>query len=355
VLYYRLHSFATAKQYLEEALAPGDLPPDSKARAEAFLRAIGDPESRSDFRGEIFAGARYQTNANFGPSSDMVLFDDFGEPVPGGFEEKDDINGFVSIFFTHDYDLDTPLDETWESNGLLYYSQPVEIGELATGYVDVDTGPGLAFLPHMVDDLALRPFLEFRSASFDNDLLYLAGGGGLELTKEFTDGSEATLSYLTRYKAYNATGERPYLDDQTGLEYETGLEGDIALTPDFFLLIDAGYLRDDADKDFESNDEYRAEGGFLVRYDAPGGISRWPWEFSVKGGVRFRDFDDPNPEVDPMVAREDTQYRVSGTQRFRLTEDLSVVMQGAYIKTDSNLPNYEYENITGSLAAALRF
>jgi hypothetical protein len=210
-------------------------------------------------------------------------------------------------------------------------------------------------LPHSIDDLSLRPFLELRTAMFDYDLLYLAGAGGLELAKGFTDGSEVALSYLTRYKDYNATAERPTLDDQTGLEYEAGLDVTVAVTNDFLLILDAAYVRDDADTAFQSNDEIRAEGGFLVRYDAPGDIVQWPWEFSVKGGIRHRDFDAPDPKVDPLVARDDQQYRVTGTQRFRLTEDLSVILQGSYVKNDSNLPNYEYENISGSVAAALRF
>ena len=355
VLYYRLGSHATASLYLNDALAAGDLSPKHQVRARAYLDAIGDPTARSHLHGEIFAGIRYQTNANFGPSSNAILAEDFIEPVPAGFGPRDDFNGFISGHVGHEYDFGTPLDEGWISDLGFYYSHPVEIEELTVGFVELDTGPQFALLPHAVDGLSFRPFAEFRSAFFDHDLLYLAGGGGVELAQEFEDGSEIVLSYLALYKNYNETAERPNLNDQTGVEHEVELDVVVAVLNDFLLLLDGSYIRDDADTAFQSNDDVRVEGGFLVRYDAPFGITPWPWEFVVKGGIRNRYFDAPNPDVDPTKDRNDMQYRVTGTNRVRVSEDVSIILQGKYVKNDSNLPNFDFENIAGTVAAALRF
>ena len=75
----------------------------------------------------------------------------------------------------------------------------------------------------------------------------------------------------------------------------------------------------------------------------------------VKGGIRNRYFDAPNPDVDPTKDRNDMQYRVTGTNRVRVSEDLSIILQGKYVKNESNLPNFDFENIAGTVAAALRF
>ncbi len=67
VLYYRLESYDVARAYLERAVSGEDVPGEVRERVEAYLSEIEKRQSRHGFSGGLFAGVRYQTNANAAP------------------------------------------------------------------------------------------------------------------------------------------------------------------------------------------------------------------------------------------------------------------------------------------------
>ena len=71
-LYFRLESYAVAKSYLTRAIEGKDVSPEVRDRVTAFLEEIEDRVSVHRLSGSIYAGMRFQTNANAGPTGSAV-------------------------------------------------------------------------------------------------------------------------------------------------------------------------------------------------------------------------------------------------------------------------------------------
>src|ERR1700758_3057532 len=71
-LYFRLGSYEMARRYFREALASPDIDAITKDRIEASLPDADKQLQQSRLSGFMSTGERYQTNANYAPSSGLV-------------------------------------------------------------------------------------------------------------------------------------------------------------------------------------------------------------------------------------------------------------------------------------------
>ncbi len=355
VLYLRLGSYSTSRAYLDKAIERADVPQEVRQRAAAFLAEIDKRQSRHRFTGSAFAGARYQTNANAGPGSSAVRAAGFDAVLDDLFLAQSDENLFISAAAQHDYDLQTQRSETWQTNVLAYASKQRKLNEIDLGIFEVSTGPRLAFFPEAIEDMTIRPYGLANFVALDMERFFYTYGGGVHLSKPFGQKVLTDAGYELRRKLFNSTADRPTSHELSGYENAFNVGGRFAVTEKILFNAHFSAVFLGAKKDYNSYLELAAHGGVSFRYDAPFGVTSWPWLFSVSGARIFTDYDDPDPAVDPGVTRSDKEWRVSVSNNFGVTRDWSILVQLQYFKADSNLPNFERENKVALIGASWSF
>ncbi|HVO17363.1 MAG TPA: tetratricopeptide repeat protein, partial [Alphaproteobacteria bacterium] len=124
-LYYRLGSYSMAQNYLDDALAAPNVPPEVAERAERLLADINKRLSRNRFSGSLYAGMRYQSNANAGPSGTNVRVFGIDATLSNQFTSKSDWNGFAAAQVKHEFDFQNQRGDTFESTALLYGTRQI--------------------------------------------------------------------------------------------------------------------------------------------------------------------------------------------------------------------------------------
>jgi tetratricopeptide (TPR) repeat protein len=158
-LYFQLGAYATAQTYLASATESDDVPVLVRERVDAYAAEIAERESRHRYSGVISSGARYQSNANAGPSSAEVLAGGFDAILEDEFLGKSGTNLFVSANVKHDFDLQTQQSETWQTTGAMYLSRFQDLSELNLATFEATTGPRLVVSPETIDGLSIRPYV----------------------------------------------------------------------------------------------------------------------------------------------------------------------------------------------------
>ncbi len=355
VLYYRLRAFDTAKPYLESAIEDASLPPTSKARARRYLDNVDRRVARHSFSGAVLAGVRYQSNANGGPSSPAVLSGGFPSTLPDSALKDSDLNGFVSGRIRHRYNLDTPVDEAWITDVVFYGAKQVEHEEFDTGYMELRTGPKIALMTRGVDGLFIRPFFLGRVSFVDMDLYGQGYGGGVTVEKEGDDDSRIGIRYTGVYQDFRETTSMPFPDSSDGVEHSISAYFFERPTDDLSIFGAVAYSDEAAVSAHRSSNRIDVRARISYLYDAPFGLTSWPWQVSLGGAYMYRDFMAPDPAVDPATRRNDEEFRISLANDFQFSRDWSVLWQLQYIETISNLPNFTHDNLRTFVAAKRRF
>jgi len=354
VLYYRLNSYQVARNYLVSALETPNVPPEVAERVKIFLDEIDQKLSPHRLNGSIYAGLRYETNANAGPDSNNIQV--FGLParLADQFTSQEDWTAFGMASLVHVYDFMTQDSTSWDSLASLYVSRHQEHTEVDLTVLSLSTGPRFKLSLADVDNVSVRPYAVLDWVRLADDTYYVAPGGGLTLSKGFDDGSTADLSLEARRRAFNDTSDHPFNSDQTGWEYVARLQGTHLLNRSW--LVHGGITLFDrtAEQSWEANREYAANLGISRTYQ-PWYASEVPWVTTLTGTVAFTEYDAPDPTVNPTEAREDLDLRLTLIQTVPLDREWALVATVSHSIRDSSLPNFEHDNTIATLGATWRF
>ena len=353
VLYYRLKAYETAQVYLEDVLDDPSTSPTAKARAQRYLDETEERLSDSTFSGSLLAGVRYETNASQGPSSSTVLAGGFEVPTPAALAERDDVNGFVSGRVRHRLNFDSPLDEAWITDLAHYSTKQAKLDEIDVNFAELRTGPRLALFPQTVDTLFIRPFAIANVSAIDHGLFGYGYGGGVTLEKEWEDDNRVGFRYIGLIQEFDSP--TVFFDDLlTGTQHRYALYVFERITEDFSFFGQIRYVDNEADSPQNAFDRYDLFVRFAQYYDPPFGFS-WPWQVALHGWFIQRNYDAADPVVDPFTVRKDHEFRVGISNEFQFSRDWSIYWLLEYIQANSNIPNYEFDNLSTSVAARLRF
>jgi hypothetical protein len=171
-----------------------------------------------------------------------------------------------------------------------------------------------------------------------------AAGGGAEWVRQSQSGAVTALrvQYLDQ-DFENLPGR--FLEDRSGgyLSEELSHTWQLGRTQLGVLLLGE---QADADADYQAYDRYG--GGVNLRvFLGRGGSARWT--AFASGIVREARYDAADPLVDPGTRRKDTRTDANVGVEIALGARLALLVQAGYIQNDSNLPNFEYQDTTGTL------
>lgn len=351
VMYFRVGAFDVSRFHLEKALASGTLPPQTEARATSFLAA---DESRMDgthISGAVSAGLRWDTNPTLQSDKDLLVANDpfFGDVVVlNDNEVDDDFAGFLQGSILWREDLGNQWGETWDTTGLTYWRWQFDTEDVDIGYSKITSGPRLAILPGRLDNAFVRPYVQGTLTFVDNGYGSASGGGGVALSKRFG-------TWLTVSLDANARWRDSDTDAQDGMVYSGQGKIAMALNEDILLSFGASYQRIDAEEAYRSRDRLTGFVGLNVRYDAPFGLTDYPWELSLQGEISRVVYDQPDPSVSSDLDRNETNSRFVARNTVGLSATWFIFAEGGIYRTNSSTNNYEVDNEYIAVGATWRF
>lgn len=350
VAYFNLGSYEVAKLYFEQALDEPDLPARAAARIKPYMEAIEFHTRTSAFSVVANAGITYSTNANLGPDSGLIRVDGFGGLVPLVSGRKESDAGFrVLVNATHLYDLERPNDDVWKTDvsafGIRYFE--VETGDV--GYTRLRSGPRLSLTDAQFGP-KLRPYVEGQYLSSNDRGLYGAYGVGAEYTDTLSPFLSVYADAGLRYRNY-------FRKEFTGEDaHNVYLSGGVAYIPtrDLILRAGASVEHEAADFDFNSNFELGLRGSAEYQYD-PGidWVDR-KWSISGFAEVRGRWYDTSNSFIAQGTDRQDLDVRGGLTHVFALSDGFGIQFDVDGLLRQSNIVNFDLDNISGTLSLQYR-
>lgn len=346
--YFRLGAYENARYYFEDVIE-NDAPPAAvERRITAFLDEIDKRTQQSGFSGIASAGVAVSSNANLGPPDAGVLVLDNPAVLDDEFVESEDVGFRFIAQGRHYYDLGRPNNDVWLTDLSLFSLNYLDESQGDIDSLSVQSGPRLA-----LDDRAfgpkLRPYVSAEVLTSGNDLLFYSAGAGIEYSDTLNEALNVFAGFQSEWREYD---ER---NDFDGHSHRLALGVAYAPGPDTALTA-LGYAEtDQADEDFNTNYELGLRLGAQHRYDSGLAFTDRLWAVAGFVSVAGRWFEDPNPAVSAARDRSDLDLRAGVSHIFHLTGGVFVQVEADYLFRDSNLPNFDLENLGAALSVGLTF
>jgi hypothetical protein len=91
-----------------------------------------------------------------------------------------------------------------------------------------------------------------------------------------------------------------------------------------------------------------------VRFDGPIGVRR-PWTITASAGLVRALYDQPDPTVDPINGRAQTDLALGLVLSVPLTEAIAFVGQVNYVQRTASLGTYAYDALSSLVGIGVRF
>ncbi len=355
VLYFRLGSFVAAKQYFESVLEQPDLPQPVKERVDTFIAEIAKRDTRHHWSGSVFAGVKYQTNANTATGTGNVLVGGVNAQLDARFTSKKDWTMFSAVSLKHIYDLDPAASDTWDTNLTTYVARQADQKQVNVSLAEINTGPTIKVFPASGLEPVFRPYAIGTVVAIDDIWDFVAPGAGANLTLTFAPDLQGEATLEIRDKRFNNTIASPNKTARNGFETVSRLKATYLLSPTFSLNVAPSLTRQNTDNDSDANTEYAFGVGFLFSFDSPIKWLSAPWALIGNATRAYTKYDSPDLTISTAQIRTDRDWRLSLTQAIPLSEDWSLVATLGRTLRTSTLPNFAYENDSVTVGANLRF
>jgi tetratricopeptide (TPR) repeat protein len=353
-LYYRLGSLEVSRAYFNAVLNSASAPPDVLERVKLYLAEIDKAASPSRFSGAVYAGLRWQSNANAAPDAREITLNGLPFILGQDTTAQADFAFFTTGSFHHQVDLGVQGDRL-ETDLVTYGAWQFEQTQLDTQLAEITIGPAFNMARFGIDSTYLGIYGIANGAILDEDPYFGTLGAGLRLA---TKPSARTTLYLKgeyRHRWFDDTEEHPNSSLRTGNIYRMRGEWRYALTSNVQLAAGAAVSREEVRADFYSDWEYAGNVASTVVFRNPLVTESYPWAFNLGGGYIYRDYDEPDPTIDASEAEVDDEYWVSGALNIPVKEWIAIIPQAEYRNRESNYPTSDFEAVTLSLGLFARF
>ncbi len=354
VLYYRLGSFAAARNYIARALASTDLPPPVRERAEKILALIEKASSPSKFSGFAFAGLRYQSNANAAPTGDIKV-GGIDAHLDNNSTATKDFNVFALASLRHLYDLGTQYGDSLDTQLVVYGARQFKRSDVNLAYASLSTGPRV----WIYDDTWARPYVGIDYVMLDKRTEYYAPTGGMTVEHNFRGGDDVigTLGVAGDWqlRRYHDSSVRPFNSDRSGNSWTARAYADLPISKYLTVSGGGGYTWFFADARYEKYREIQLFGGATGSFPGPFGPADRNWTVSAFATRVWTNYDKPDVTVDPLTEHRDREWRLAATLTAPLADEWALIGQAARNSRSSSVSNYEFTNYIGMLGVAYRY
>ena len=358
VLYFRLGSYVVARRYLTEAVAGDRVPDEVRARVAEYVAAVDAKLARHLVSGFSLFGARYQSNANAGPSSADVLLDG----VPASFTDdrftgQSDTDVFAAAGIEHRYDFRRVDGLKWVTEATLYGTRQRTQKQVNLALVEATTGPerGVGRAAAGDDGLLVRPYAKIEHVTLDDRIWYQGAGAGVGLRYRPSDSLEVSGDANAVRRHHRVHAGSPFATNRDGWVMRAHLTGRRALTGALGLRLTAGVARHELKEEFESHRDVELGAGLDYAFSDPSGFTDRRWTASVGLNGVFSRYDAPDPTIDRDRRRTQRALSTEASLAVPLGERLAVVLSVGDRDVDASLPIYKHRNRWASAAVAWSF
>jgi hypothetical protein len=352
VLYFKLGSWDLARGYFEDAIKGSGVPDDVRGQVNAYLAEITRRQAPYEFSALVHAGARWQSNANVGPNSDIVRAQGFEAVLGNQFVRRPDWNWFQLAVAQYNYKINKRGDSI-EAIVTGYASQQHKFTQFDLALGELSVGPRVA-----IDQSSSFKFYGIGTGVMLAHRKYIeSNGAGFSIRGPMASWllTEGYVEY--RYRRFFNSDEFLTAAWQTGVLTTAAALAELRfgvarLTGRF------GFDHNDARPgfDFNSYNRWSVDLGLPIEFSVPGFdgtpkqvIVTPTWGYSE---ARYRE---PDPLVDPFETRKDRETRVGGVIDVQLYQNWGLRTTITQTWINSNLPNYDMKNFTVAFGPTGRF
>lgn len=357
LLYLRAGNADLARSYLREAINAPDAPETARQRARLALGSAAGGGGGFSATGSVFASVQVQSNPNGSPGSVsitgpggvpiIVSGDDLSIPrgtdvsfsVGGSFQLRHGLNSQRG----NDIVLDVAVAQT--SYG--------DTTELDATYVNGRLGPRFFTGPALAPTGYVRPYVTLTGLSLGHSRYFSAVGGGGEFLARLSLTTSVAGQIGYEHRDYDNSRRRPTADEQSG-DYISGVV-ELAKQAAPRLRTSAAILfeKADANRSYWSRTTLGGQLGAIYSF-APGGGAQ-SWIARLLGTYRRSDYSAPDPLVNLVAKRNEDRIDLEASLSIPLGEFVSLDLRAGQTWNESNLPNYDFNNTSGTIGVSYRF
>jgi hypothetical protein len=187
------------------------------------------------------------------------------------------------------------------------------------------------------------------------DPYFSAPGAGLRLLSFAAERSVLDARLETRVREFTNTSDLPTNSLRDGPQTRFGVTYSYYLTPALVLTTQGYAQREDVTAGFYSDWEMAFSGGLAWTFDNPLWQARFPWTLQVGAGAIHRDYDDPDPTINPNTPETDRVFWTRGALVLPVAETWALVPQVEYRDQESNYDIRAFTDLTALVGVQKRF
>ncbi|MFP6771759.1 MAG: hypothetical protein VCE74_05410 [Alphaproteobacteria bacterium] len=271
------------------------------------------------------------------------------------FTQRPDYNGFLSVNFRHTYDPQVHSGDVLETDLLIYVSQQTNQHQLDLVFTELSVGPRGQFLREYVESASWRPHIVASIVHLDNSHYYHAIGAGIDIDKQFSQKTNGSVATSVAIKKYRADAGRTTARLQNGTEADLEFSVFHQAMENLMFTTSAGVKNSDAVESLNGNTEFSFGLGASLTHDPLFKIKTGAWTTSFNAEVLYSRYHAPDPSVNSIKRRKDTEIRGTLLTSIPVTEELSITTTLARTVVDSNFLNYSYTNWSATFGVSKRF
>jgi len=353
-LYYRLQSYHLAQRYFREVLATPGLDPVIRTRVEAYMPLVEKQLSPVRTWVYLTTGLRYQSNASATPDSDMIMSFGFLGPIDLSQPHGADWNAYQIGQFANDIAFGSQRQHKLETRVSGYLTEQFRLSSLNVAMANMTIGPRFSLAAHGWEGASIKPYAIASATAIGGKAPSTTAGGGIELSAPLGMNVMVTPSVEWVQAWYDTSSLlTPSYGDSNVLK--AALRTAIKFSDNFQVNLKGSYRRGVADQPFESYDGYAAEVAFALRFAPPSDSMTHKWTLGPFARFSSIAFDAPNAAVDPSTARKDTTWAVGIGLDAPINAHFGLNAAFTYESTNSNIPNYSFDNWSVMFGPTARF
>ncbi len=337
-----------AALYARQALSSPTIPTDVAVRAREIVAQAERGAARSLFEVSIFAGVRWDSNANgVTPAGTVPIY----TPVQGGFlvlptqlpaTGQESWSSILGARAYHRYDLELQREAAWETNASVFDQR---FASIPRGYdlsvATLDTGPRIGVAEVGENGLlSLRPAVRLGWIGYADSTYSWQYGAGLTAELRLPPRWTLELTGTLGFGNYLNSDFRPTARLYTGSEMILNASVGYAITPTTRVTGSVSYFEGDARVDYYARSGF---GGFLGLQSAIP-IGDYTIGASARFGVRQARYQAPDPTLDPFTKRQDTRWEGGATLVFPVSRSIAITVEYDAFDQRSNYEIYRFDN-----------
>jgi tetratricopeptide (TPR) repeat protein len=356
VLYYRLGAYDVARSYFAQAAANPSVPPDAKNKIQLYLQQLSLAADPPPFSATIFSGIQWESNANAGPGTSSVTLNGIDFTLDQQSVGKAGWSALNIGTLHYNFDLKNQGDRI-EFDFLAYSTAHFDgdLRDIDLDFFEATLGPSFNMKRIGWDQTRLFVYAIGDLAYLGYDNYFNAPGGGIRLLSFNAERSVLDARLETRYRDFQDSSDLPFNSLRTGAQTRMGVTYSYYFTPGFVVTTQGYAQREAADADFYADWEVAFSGGFAWTFDNPLWHGQYPWTWQAGGGVIKRNYDSPDPTINPVRAEEDDVWWSRTALVLPIAETWALVPQVEYRNQNSNYDIRKYDDLTTLLGVQKRF